>query len=104
MDAFILPNFSRLREKNRPIYPHYCNTSTLMNARSSVGLVFWDDARFATAASSNGGHPLAKDITDDFADKVVDTINKGVIAVGGAGGQGGSPPNKQKVAEDQPAL
>ena len=58
------------------------------------------DCRFL----QQGGHLLAKDITDDFADKVVDTINKGVIAVGGAGCQGGSPPKKQKVAKDQPAL
>ena len=48
-----------------------------------------------------GGHPNPKDITDDFADKVVDTLNKGVISMGGTTPTGGSPPKKPKVAAEE---
>ncbi len=51
-----------------------------------------------------GGHPLAKDIMDEFADKVVDTLNKGNIAICGTAGQGGSPPIKPKVVEGQQTI
>jgi len=52
-----------------------------------------------------GGHPLAKDITDEFADKTVDTLNKGVIALCGAATPGGPPPKKSKVTiEEEPKL
>ena len=40
-----------------------------------------------------GGHPLPGDITDDFADRVIDAIGKGVVL---PNNQGGSPPKKQK--------
>jgi hypothetical protein len=52
-----------------------------------------------------GGHPVAKDITDDFADKTVDTLNKGVISLCGTSPPGGSPIKKPKiVGEEQPTL
>ena len=54
---------------------------------------------------SSGGHPVAKDITDDFADKTVDTLNKGVISLCGTSPPGGSPIKKPKIAgEEQPTL
>ncbi len=90
------------KQTNLPTLPQYVhpNGRPFICWSSVLGRCTFRDCRFL----QQGGHPLAKDITDDFADKVVDTINKGVIAFGGADGQGGSPPKKQKVAEDQPAL
>ena len=40
-----------------------------------------------------GGHPLLGDITDEFADRVINAIEKGVVL---PNNQGGSPPKKQK--------
>ena len=40
-----------------------------------------------------GGHPLLGDITDEFADQVIDAIGKGVVP---PSHQEGSPPKKQK--------
>jgi len=52
-----------------------------------------------------GGHPAAKDITDDFANKVVDTLNKGVISLCGTATPVGSPHKKTKTTgEEQPPL
>ena len=52
-----------------------------------------------------GGHPVAKDITDDFADKTVDTLNKGVISLCGTSPPVGSPIKKPKITgEEQPTL
>ena len=53
-----------------------------------------------------GGHPNPKDISDDFADMVVDTLSKGVIAICGTAAPGGSPPKKPKVrvGEEQQTL
>ena len=55
------------------------------------------DCRF----QQQGGHPNPKDITDEFADKVIDTLNKGVIAFSGTATPGGSPPKKPKVAAEE---
>jgi hypothetical protein len=44
-----------------------------------------------------GGHLLPADVTDKFADRVIDVIGKGVITHGGP--MGGSPPEKHKVGE-----
>ena len=52
-----------------------------------------------------GGHPVAKDITDNFAKKVVDTLNKGVISLCGTSSPVGSPLKKKKITvEEQPPL
>jgi hypothetical protein len=40
-----------------------------------------------------GGHPLPGDVTDDFADRVIDVIGKGVVT---GVNMGGSLPKKQK--------
>jgi hypothetical protein len=42
------------------------------------------------------GTPLLGDITDDFADRVIDAIGKRVVL---PNNQGGSPPKKQKGDE-----
>jgi hypothetical protein len=62
--------------------PFLCWTSVL----GKCG--FWD-CHFR----KEGGHPLPGDITDEFADQVIDAIGKGVVP---PSIQGGSPPKKQK--------
>jgi hypothetical protein len=47
-----------------------------------------------------GGHPSAKDITDDFADRTVDTLNKGVIALSGTSPPVVAPNKKPKTSGD----
>ena len=64
-----------------------------MDALSCAGRACLGDARF----HQQGGHPNPKDISNEFADKVVDTLNKGVIAICGTATSGGSPPKKPKV-------
>ncbi len=66
-----------------------------------LGRCTYRDCRF----HQQGGHPNPKDITDEFADKVVDSLNKGVLAIGGMGTPGGLLPKKPKVAgEEQQTL
>ncbi len=68
---------------------------------SDLGRCTFRNCRFL----QQGGHPLAKDITDEFADKVVDTLNKGVISLCGIATPVGSPPKKPKVTiAEQPKL
>ena len=68
---------------------------------SVLGRCTFRDCRFL----QQGGHPVAKDITDEFVDKVVDTLNKGVIALCEQPPAGGLPTKKTKApSEDQPAL
>ena len=57
---------------------------------SVLGKFGYQDCRFC----KEGGHPLLGDITDEFADHVINTIGKGVVP---PSIQGGSPPKKQKV-------
>ena len=63
-----------------------------------LGQCTFRDCRF----HQQGGHPSAKDITDDFADKVVDTLNKGVIILCGTCTSPlvGSPHKKTKITEE----
>ena len=65
---------------------------------SVLGRCTFRECRFL----QQGGHPAAKDITDNLADKVVDMLNKGVIALCGQAPAGGSPPKKQKGASEEP--
>ena len=68
-----------------------------------LGRCTFRDCRFHL----QGGHLSAKDITEDFADRVVDTLNKGVIALCGTctSPPVGSPPKKTKITEqDQQPL
>jgi hypothetical protein len=44
-----------------------------------------------------GGHPSPTDVTDEFADQVIDVVNKGIVTLCSPGG--GSPPKKQKPTE-----
>jgi hypothetical protein len=47
-----------------------------------------------------GGHPLPGDITDEFANQLIDAINKGIIAL--CRQQGGSPSKKLKGNDGNP--
>ena len=63
--------------------------------RSSAGPVYWAGFTFRECRfRKEGGHPLPADITDDFADRVIDVIGKGVVTQGGP--TGGSPSKKLK--------
>ncbi len=54
---------------------------------------FWD-CRF----KKEGSHPSPTDIPDEFADQVIDVVNKGIATLCNPGG--GSPPKKQKTDGD----
>jgi hypothetical protein len=64
-----------------------------------LGRCTYRDCRFHL----QGGHPSTKDITDNFADKVVDTLNKGVISLCGTctSPPVGSPSKKAKITEQE---
>ena len=88
------------RQTDLPTLPQYThpNGRPFLCWSSVLGRCTFRECRFL----QQGGHPAAKDITDDFADKVVDTLNKGVIALSGQAAAGGSPPKKQKGTSDEP--
>ena len=97
-------NAAGKKQTDLPTLPQYVhpNGRPFLCWSSVLGRCTFCECRFL----QQGGHPLAKDISDDFADKVVDTINKGIISLcGPPTGGGTSPPKKQKVGgEDQPPL
>jgi hypothetical protein len=88
------------KQTDLPTLPQYThpNGRPFLCWSSVLGRCTFRECRFL----QQGGHPAAKDITDDFADKVVDTLNKGVIALSGQTSAGGSPPKKQKGTSDEP--
>jgi hypothetical protein len=88
------------RQTDLPTLPQYThpNGRPFLCWSSVLGRCGFRDCRFL----QQGGHPAAKDLTDDFADKVVDTLNKGVIALSGQVAAGGSPPKKQKGPSEEP--
>ena len=91
------------RQTDLPTLPQYVhpNGKPFLCWSSVLGRCTFRDCRFL----QHGGHPAAKDITDEFADKVVDTLNKGIISLCGGGAPAGSPPKKPKVTiDDQPKL
>jgi hypothetical protein len=91
------------KQMDLPTLPQYVhpNGRPFLCWSSVLGQCTFHDCRFL----QHGGHPLAKDIMDEFADKVVDTLNKGVISLCGSATPGGSPPKKPKVTiEEQPKL
>jgi hypothetical protein len=94
---------ARKRQTNLPTLPQYVhpNGRPYLCWSSVIGGCTFRECRFL----QQGGHPLTKDITDEFADIVVDTINKGVIALCIVPPVGGSPSKKPKAtSEDQPTL
>jgi hypothetical protein len=91
------------RQTDLPTLPQYVhpNGKPFLCWSSVLGRCTFRDCRFL----QHGGHPAAKDVTDEFADKVVDTLNKGVISLCGGGAPPGSPPKKPKVTiDEQPKL
>ena len=88
------------KQTDLPTLPQYVhpNGRPFLCWTSVLGRCTYRDCRF----HHQGGHPNPKDITDEFADKVVDTLNKqGVISIGGTTTTGGSPPKKPKVAAEE---
>ena len=87
------------KQTDLPTLPQYVhpNGRPFLCWTSVLGRCTYRDCRF----HQQGGHPNPKDITDEFADKVVDTLNKGVISIGGTGTTAGSPPKKPKVAAEE---
>jgi hypothetical protein len=87
------------KQTDLPTLPQYVhpNGRPFLCWTSVLGRCTYRECRF----HHQGGHPNPKDITDDFADKVVDTLNKGVISMGGTTPTGGSPPKKPKVAAEE---
>lgn len=88
------------KQTDLPTLPQYVhpNGRPFLCWTNVLGRCTYRECRF----HQQGGHPNPKDITDDFADKVIDTLNKGILALGGTGTPGGSPSKKQKVAGEEP--
>ncbi len=70
------------KQTDLPTLPQYVHPSgrPFLCWSSVLGRFTFRDCRFL----QQGGHPLAKDVMDEFADKVMDTLNKGVIALCGS--------------------
>ena len=79
------------RQTDLPTLPKYTHPTgrTFLCWSSVLGRCTWRDCRFR----KEGGHLLPGNITDDFADRVIDVIGKGVMTGGHAVG---SPAKKQK--------
>ena len=91
------------KQTDLPTLPQYVhpNGRPFLCWSSVLGRCTFHECRFL----QQGGHPLAKDITDEFADKTADTLNKGVIALCGVTTPGGPPPEKTKVTiEEEPKI
>ena len=87
------------KQTDLPTLPQYVhpNGRPFLCWTSVLGRCTYRECRF----HHQGGHPNPKDITDEFADKVVDTLNKGVISICGTATSGGLPPKKPKVAAEE---
>jgi len=88
------------KQTDLPTLPQYVhpNGRPFLCWTNVLGRCTYRECRF----HQQGGHPNPKDITDDFADKVIDTLNKGILTLGGTGTPGGPPSKKQKVAGEEP--
>ena len=69
------------KQTDLPTLPQYVhpNGRPFLCWSNVLGRCTFRDCRFR----EQGGHPNPKDITNDFADKVVDALNKGVISIVG---------------------
>jgi hypothetical protein len=69
------------KQMDLPTLPQYVhpNGRPFLCWSSVLGRCTFRDCRFL----QHRGHPLAKDIMDEFADKVADTLIKGVISLRG---------------------
>ena len=87
------------KQTDLPTLPQYVhpNGRPFLCRTSVLGRCMFHDCQF----HHQGGHPNPKDIANEFADKVIDTLNKGVISIGGTATSGGLPPKKPKVATEE---
>jgi hypothetical protein len=83
-------------QTNLPTLPKYVHASgrPFLCWTSVLDRCTYRDCRFC----KEGGHPLPADITDNFADQVIDVIGKGLLKPITNTGSG-SPPKKQKVGD-----
>jgi len=86
------------KQTDLPTLPQYVhpNGRPFLCWTSVLGRCTYHECRFHHL----GGHPNPKDITDEFADKVVDTLNKGVISMGRTEPPG-SPLKKPKITSEE---
>ena len=84
------------RQTDLPTLPKYVHASgrPFLCWTSVLGRCTYRDCRFR----KEGGHPLPADITDAFADQVIDIIGKGLIKPI-VSARIGPPPKKQKVGD-----
>ena len=83
-------------QTNLPMLPKYVHAMgrPFLCWTSILGRYTYWDCRFR----KEGGHPLPADITNEFADQVIDVIGKGIVKPTVPTGSG-SPPKKQKVGD-----
>jgi hypothetical protein len=88
------------RQNDLPTLPKYVHPSghPILCWSSILGKCTFRDCRYR----KEGGHPLLEDIRDEFANQLIDTINKGIIAL--SGHQGGSPSKKLKGNDGNPQV
>jgi hypothetical protein len=83
-------------QTNLPTLPKYVHATgrPFLCWTSVLGRCTYRDCRFC----KEGGHPLPADITNKFADQVIDVIGKGIVKSTAPTGSS-SPPKKQKVGD-----
>ncbi len=79
------------QQTDLPTLQKYVHTTVwpLLCWSSVLGRCTFRDCWF----KKEGGHPSPTDITNEFADQVIDIVNKGIVTLCNPGG--GSPPKKQ---------
>jgi hypothetical protein len=84
------------RQTDLPTLPKYFHATgqPFLCWTSVLGRCTYRDCRFC----KEGGHPLPADITNEFADQVIDVIGNGIVKPTAPMGSG-SPPKKQKVGD-----
>jgi hypothetical protein len=85
-------------QRDLPTLPKYVHATgrPFLCWSSVLGRCTFRDCRFR----KEGGHPLPADVTDEFADRVINVIGKGVVTANGH--TVGSPAKKQKGSEAGP--
>ncbi len=88
------------RQNDLPTLPKYVHPSScpFLCWSSILGKCTFRDCHY----HKEGGHPLPGDIMDEFANQLIDAINKGIIAL--SRHQGGSPSKKLKGNDGNPLV
>ena len=85
------------RQTDLPTLPKYVHPTgrPFLCWTSVLGRCTYRECRF----HKEGGHPLPDDITNKFADQVIEVIGKGIIKQNTGTTGTGSPQQKQKVGD-----